>query len=121
LNNKKEISKLLMRKKRQDPVFRKKCVEDTKEWRKNLRYEILSHYSGEQPKCVKCGFSDIRALCLDHINNDGAAHRRSLSNNSWRGGNAVGVYVDIRRRGFPEGYQILCHNCNRIKEVERNA
>ena len=114
-------SKLKMRERRKNPVIRAKMVQEVREWRRNLRYEIFTHYSGEQPKCAKCGFSDMRALCLDHIKNDGAQHRKSLVKNSHRGGNAVAVYLDVKKRGFPEGYQILCHNCNRIKEVERNV
>lgn len=116
-----EKARLEMRKRRENPVYRAKCVEESRKWRKLLREEIFTHYSNGKPKCAKCGYSDSRALCLDHMNNDGAAHRKSLVKNSYRGGNAVAVYVDVKRRGFPDGFQVLCHNCNRIKEVERNV
>ena len=116
----KERTKLYRRKLRENPAIKDKFRLECKEWRKKLRHEVLSHYSSGQFKCVKCGYSDMRALCLDHTNNDGAQHRKSLNpNENGRHGNAVGVYLDLKRRGFPEGYQILCHNCNRIKEVER--
>lgn len=112
-----ERNRLTMRKKRENPLLRAKFIKKCREWRKNLKYEIFSHYSGEQPTCAKCGFADIRALCLDHINNDGAEHRRSLSPKG-RGGTSTTVYQDLKKRRFPLGYQILCCNCNRIKEVE---
>ena len=53
-------------------------------------------------KCVRCGFDDIRALQIDHINNDGYKENR------------VKMYHKILR-GDTEGYQVLCANCNWIK------
>ncbi len=108
-----------MREIRKCPTRRKIQVENTKRWRFNIKYEIFSHYSNGEPKCNKCNYGDIRALCLDHVNNDGAQHRRKLSKNSGRHGSAFKVYVDVKRRGFPKDFQVLCFNCNRIKEWER--
>ncbi len=88
-------------------------------FREKLKIEVFSHYSNGFPKCNKCGYIDIRALCLDHINNDGAEHRKKLTKNSYRGGNAIAIYLDVRRRNYPKGFQVLCHNCNRIKEYKR--
>jgi hypothetical protein len=41
-----------------------------------------------------------------HLMNDGAAHRRAV------GGLSHAVYLDLRRRGWPTGYGLLCANCN---------
>lgn len=72
-----------------------------------LRYEVLSHYSGGKPKCKKCGFEDIRALCIDHINNGGCRHRKSIRKI---------LFKWLKKQGLPPGYQVLCANCNTIKQ-----
>ena len=89
-----------------------------REWRKNLKREVLTHYSNGKPKCNVCGLDDIRVLCLDHINNDGAEQRRRVSNGKGSGGNSVAVYIAAKREGYPDDLQVLCCNCNRIKEYE---
>jgi hypothetical protein len=42
---------------------------------------------------------------LDHLANDGRAHRRRCK--GWQG-----VYRELVRDAFPAGYQVLCFNCN---------
>lgn len=63
--------------------------------------------------CKKCGFSDRRALQIDHIDGGGKLERKKFS---------VGyMYIRILRMRHPEKkYQILCSNCNWIKRVENN-
>jgi len=75
------------------------------------RIAVLTHYSNGTMACVQCGFSDVRALCLDHINGGGTEHRRTVK----AGGN---VWLWLARHNFPPGYQILCANCNTIKARE---
>lgn len=89
------------------------------EWRENNREKVLSYYSQGKLECAKCGFKDIRALCLDHINNNGAEHRKSLGNGKKRAVGSCDVYLSLIKKGFPDGFQVLCHNCNQIKEVEK--
>jgi hypothetical protein len=84
----------------------------------NLKYEVLSHYSGEQPKCKTCGFDDIRALCLDHINNDGNIERLLIGKGKRRSCNSEQIYSMVKKNNFPERYQVLCFNCNQIKAIE---
>jgi len=69
---------------------------------RNLRREVLEFFGGV---CVECGFSDFRALQLDHINGGGTAERNSLP--------FEGVFK--RALKFPDEYQLLCANCNWIK------
>ncbi len=57
--------------------------------------------------CAKCGYSDHRALQLDHIKGGGTKEYRALGK---------GVYH--RALAHPEDYQILCANCNLIKATE---
>ena len=59
-------------------------------------------------------------LCVDHVNNDGAAHRKSISakwKNAWANKNIGGtrIYSEIVKAGFPNTFQLLCANCNTSK------
>ena len=68
----------------------------------------LTHYGDGKCACVNCGFDDIKALCIDHIFNDGKEHRRFVL-----GGK--NIYKWLIENGFPPGFQTLCMNCNWIK------
>ena len=83
-------------------------LESNKRYRQNKRLEILEHY-GKICKC--CGETQLEFLTIDHINNDGAQHRRDLG----KGASSYNVWLDIIRNGFPPDFQILCMNCNWAK------
>ena len=72
--------------------------------RHELKRETMNRYG---TVCVCCGESDIRFLTIDHINNDGADHRKAISVS---GGD--NFYRWLRKNGFPDGFQVLCYNCN---------
>lgn len=81
---------------------------------KQLRLEILRHYCKGDPYC-QCPGCDVREpsfLTLDHINNDGAAHRRAIAKKHGRNAGSGTVLLWIKRNGFPSGFQVLCYNCN---------
>lgn len=69
----------------------------------NKRLMVLHHYGGTPPKCTCCGETIIEFLTIDHINEDGAKHRRKLKSNieNW-----------LIKNDYPDGFQILCRNCN---------
>ena len=67
-----------------------------------LRLEVLGHYG---LACACCGETEVAFLTLEHIGGTGAEHRRHL-------GGTTSAYRDVRQRGFPEGYETLCRNCN---------
>lgn len=71
---------------------------------------VLMHYSPNL-WCVRCGFSDIRALQLDHINGGGTRENRASRRHSDH-------WTKIIKAGFPKGYQVLCANCNWVKKYE---
>lgn len=87
--------------------------------RQALKRRLIKGYGGA---CVCCGEQEPDFLTLEHLNNDGAAHRRSLVNPGSRGGRGnwkswhsatVRVYRDLENRGYPqEGYTLLCWNCH---------
>jgi len=81
--------------------------------RQRMKKEILEHYSNGVARCAHCRGEDLVVLCLDHVNDDGAYHRRTLG---IHGG--YETYRRLKRDGFPEGYQVLCYNCNMRKHFE---
>lgn len=71
-----------------------------------LRAELLAAYGSA---CACCGERQPLFLDLDHVENDGAAHRREVGNNTQ-------VALQLRAQGWPKGrYQLLCCNCNQGK------
>jgi len=73
-----------------------------------LKLEVLNAYGGA--RCVCCGETLITCLSLDHINGDGAKHRKETSHG---GGGAL--YGWLKGNNYPPGYQVLCFNCNWAK------
>ncbi len=73
---------------------------------------IIAHYSNNTRKCARCGFDDLRALTIDHINGGGTEHRKILHRTG------ASFYRWLRMNGYPGGYQVLCHNCQWIKRAE---
>ena len=67
--------------------------------------EALDAYGG--PICSCCGETSVFFLTLDHINNDGAEHRRRTKGASGK----VLAWV-LKKEGYPPGFQVLCFNCN---------
>lgn len=92
-------------KKKHDPHFRARRCRAEKEKQKRLRLSILIHYGGDPPKCDCCGDSNVEFLTVDHIDGGGNEHRRII-------GGSGRLYQWIKNNGFPEGYRILCCNCN---------
>lgn len=80
--------------------------------RVSLKTETFLRYSADG-SCVRCGFKDIRALSLDHINGGGLVEMRKINR---RGGWMF--YAYLRKKGYPPGYQVLCMNCQFIKRDE---
>ena len=57
--------------------------------------------------CTLCGFTDARALTLDHVLNDGAEERRTIKQG--------GIYRRALEEYRPLEYRTLCMNCQFIK------
>ncbi len=81
-------------------------------FRRKLRLECLAAYGNA---CACCGEVSEPMLTIDHTNNDGAAHRRSLRGGESQAGAGNTFYPWLRANGFPAGFQILCWNCNWAK------
>lgn len=99
---------LYYRKRNEDPEWRESERLRQIEFHHRMRREVFEAYGGM--KCACCGETEETFLTLEHINNDGAEHRRSLSQTGRKV--TSGVWHWIRRNNYPPGFQVLCMNCN---------
>ena len=60
-------------------------------------------------RCAVCGETDPDVLVIDHINNDGANHRRQIGRSK--------IYEWLKKNGYPAGFQVLCANHNLKKQI----
>lgn len=88
---------------------KQKVLERKRSYRKRIKEEILTHYGNGELACIRCGYSNIDALSIDHINGNGGEHRKTIGNS---------IYGWLRTNNYPEGYQTLCMNCQMIKKDE---
>lgn len=77
-----------------------------------LRLQVIDHYSAGTRCCKCCGENELLFLTIDHINNDGALHRQVFG---VKGG--IPLFRFLIKNNFPEGFQILCWNCNYGKHL----
>ena len=89
---------------------RDKIMHNTRVRSINNRFQVLYWYSNGLMKCNECGEDHVEFLCMDHIDDSGADHRREIG----AGGDRINMF--ILRNNFPGGYQVLCNNCNYLKE-----
>ena len=81
--------------------------EYARQHNKDLRLAALNAYSDNDPKCACCGERQIEFLAIDHINGGGNEHRRSIGC-----GSGSQTYTWLKTNNYPEGFRVLCHNCN---------
>lgn len=80
--------------------------------RERWRIAAINYYSDNDPKCKCCGEREIKFLCIDHVNGDGAQHRRTI-------GRSVNIYLWLKKNHYPSGFQILCYNCNNTRHYHK--
>lgn len=83
-----------------------------KEYLRNQRIAALEILGGI---CCKCGFSDRRALQIDHINGGGSKERKERNYKGSFHKNVINSVLNKENK-----YQLLCANCNWIKRYENN-
>ncbi len=76
-----------------------------KDKRRSDRLIVLEHYGG---CCACCGESRFEFLAIDHIEGNGNKHRKETTSHMARW---------IVKNNFPNGFRILCHNCNQALGV----
>jgi len=102
-----------------------RCANRQKAKRVRLKLAAFAAYGGA--KCACCGETIPDFLTIDHINNDGADHRRKVAREAGKyrrngtgwiapsNGQGVGIYAWLKRHKYPPGFQVLCMNCNFAK------
>lgn len=89
-----------------------RCLTLSKESARILRQKdrkaALNHYGC---RCVYCGETLEVFLTIDHINNDGNKHRRTIGTSK----TGVNIYAWLRKNNYPPEFQVLCVNCNHAK------
>lgn len=70
---------------------------------RKIKAAVLAHYGGNPPVCDCCAEPRFEFLCLDHVGGGGAQHRKTFKGS---------IYFWIVKANYPEGFRVLCHNCN---------
>ena len=86
--------------------------EYQREYLRKVRMSVLEALS---KVCARCGFDDIRALQIDHINGGGSKERKERGFGKNFHKHVLSSFIKGENR-----YQLLCANCNWIKRVENN-
>lgn len=106
------------------------CTNKAKSVRVALKMKAFAAYGGAV--CACCGERIPDFLTIDHIDGDGADHRRKIAaeptpeghtplgrpKKGWdapANGSGVQIYSWLQHHGYPPGFQVLCMNCNFAK------
>ena len=93
----------------QNRKYNKKHSKDKQKWNYEKRLVVITHYSKKSyPECSICHEKNMNFLQIDHIN--------GVMRDDGRGGSKLVNY--LIKNEFPKGYQILCGNCNWLKEFQ---
>lgn len=77
-----------------------------KKRRQAAKAKAILHYGD---RCQCCSEGNIAFLTIDHINGGGNNHRRKMGVKKL---GSVGFYDWLIANNFPEGFRVLCLNCN---------
>lgn len=81
--------------------------ETMRVYRASVKKRVFDHYGRV---CACCGETEPLFLDIDHIDNDGAEHRKKHKLTA-----GTQFYVWLIKNNFPDNFQTLCSNCNRGK------
>jgi len=81
--------------------------------RRQKRDIVFNAYGGK--KCNCCGEEEVLFLTIDHINNNGAKHRKEICKSGKASGTAIHLW--LIKNNFPKGFQVLCANCRLGKHL----
>ena len=102
------------KKKAYNEANKDKIKAQQKAYRIASKIDVFSHYSkkisnSDIPICSCCGYNDIRFLNLDHIKS-----RKNIPQKEKKL-NGIRLWKYIKSQGYPDGYQVMCFNCNIAK------
>ena len=92
-----------------DKLSKRRCGCLTNKILKDLAFAA---YGGYKCSCPKCPETNPAFMTMDHINDDGAKHRKELGG---RGGSLL--YRWLKKNNYPDGFRVLCMNCNMFRSV----
>ena len=82
------------------------CAAVGKAWIARQKARVVAAYGG---KCECCGEMEPTFLTIDHVNNDGAIHRKHLGRK---------IYKYLEQEGYPkDNFRLLCWNCNAGRHI----
>jgi hypothetical protein len=84
-----------------------------REKHRRKKVKVFEAYGGAI--CACCGEQHFSMLTIDHMNNDGSAHRLAIGNGKKNVGSRL--YQWLITNKFPSGFQVLCFNCNSSKYI----
>ena len=88
---------------RRPPEAKARQNQKNRQKRADEKAQVLEYYGGGR---CQCGVSDSDVLTIDHIDQNGAEHRRAIGNAAFR------FYAWLIKNDFPDGFRVLCFNCN---------
>lgn len=91
-------------------MHNKRRRESEKEKTRSRRKEVIELLGG---KCKHCGFSDHRALQIDHVYGGGCKEKKTITKR-------YNAFVIKVVQSGSDKYQLLCANCNWIKRYKNN-
>jgi hypothetical protein len=89
---------------------REKVRAQANAWNRRMQDAAIDAYGGF---CACCGETERTFLQIDHVNDDGAEHRRMIK--------GARLAPWLRKNGYPEGFRVLCANCNFGRHINGGA
>jgi hypothetical protein len=90
--------------------WKAKRAEYQRGFARRMKLDVVTHYSKGKLKCKCCGEQGIEFLTIDHIDGGGRKHRFAVFSDHDYGGTRF--YSYLKKNGYPDGFQVLCYNCN---------
>lgn len=70
-----------------------------------LKIKVMNRYGGCRCSCPGCNENNLTQLSIDHINGDGAKHRKEIGRGNY-------IYNWLVKHDYPPGFRVLCLGCN---------
>ena len=83
------------------------CLQPLRVRRDLCKIQVFSHFN---EVCFCCGEDTKEFLQIDHIDGGGHKHRKEVGND---------IYLWLVENAFPDGFQLLCANCNVGKRLNK--
>ena len=93
------------------PVSAQTLRTQVKSRERNLKNKLDAFNAYGGVRCQCCQETHHECLTIDHLDNKGGDHRRALAGKP--------IYRWLAQEGYPEGFQVLCLNCNFAKRFHQ--